>query len=370
MLLSGGPAKATPADEAIAKCDSLASDPRDPGRMSSGVTDEQFAPGSAIQACKTAVEMDPSLARVWFELGRSYRMAERDDDAWEAFVQAAKRNYAPAMRYIGDIYRDGRGLPAGEQQGPEGAMTWYRRAKAAGLRDADKAIADLTIVIESLTFEPSLFQNPAYMTRLYTGNFDGVDDPIAFFNYTQALLEKIGGTEVFFINQSCTGMVTQLGNDINRLGSMIGTFQALTGDNPLRDLIVASISSHYTQDMGARDAVILMDRYKCDNPITKKIINNVSGSYQKFPAIMRVFANSKAEILKRTRLLRSKALTSCQATIRRPDFCSCAIGQLASADLTEVEWGSLGDSIHKIGQIEKAHPQIVPVVRSCYRLEQ
>jgi tetratricopeptide (TPR) repeat protein len=361
------PATAASPDEAIAKCDTLASDPHDPGRFAPGVTDEQFAPGTAIAACKGAVDANPNLARAWFELGRSYRIAERDADAWESFVQAAKRGYAPAMKYIGDVYKDGRGLPAGEQQSPELAMDWYKKAKEAGLKEADKAIAELSTIIEGLTFKPSIFQNQEYINRLYTSNFDAIDDPIAFFAYTKSFTEKIGGTDVFFINQSCKGMVTQLGTDINSFGGMIGYVQALFGENPVVDIFMAGIRSHFTQDQGERDAVILMDKYKCDTPVTKKIIENVSGSYQKFPAIIKAFGNSKAQMLKRTNVLKVSAESSCNKTISRPGFCACAINKLSTADLTDVEWAALGTSIHKLGVIEKDHPQIVPAIRACYK---
>ena len=105
----------SPAD-ALKKCDALASHPHDPGRYAAGVSDEQFAPGAAIEACEPAAKLNPELARVWFELGRSYWMGQRDKEAFNTFYEAAKRNYAPAMKYIGDAYLLGRGLPSGEQR--------------------------------------------------------------------------------------------------------------------------------------------------------------------------------------------------------------------------------------------------------------
>ena len=56
------------AAEALKKCDALASHPHDPNRFAVGVSDEQFAPGAAIEACEPAVKLNPELARVWFEM--------------------------------------------------------------------------------------------------------------------------------------------------------------------------------------------------------------------------------------------------------------------------------------------------------------
>jgi hypothetical protein len=287
---------ASPGD-ALAKCDALASDPHDPGRYAAGVTDEQFAPGATIDACKAAVDANPDLARSWFQLGRAYWVGEHDTDAFSAFVQAAKRGYAPAMKYIGDAYSQGRGLPPGEEQSPDIALSWYKKAKGAGLREADKAIQDLSTAIASNTFNPSLFQNPSYMKRLYDGNFDAIDNPVMFFAYTKAFADEIGGTNVFFINQSCKGMVTALGGVINGFGQLLGYLQALQGENALANIFVSAIGSSFTQDQGERDAVILMDNYKCNSPITRRIIDNVVGSYQKLPTIVKAtFANGREDM--------------------------------------------------------------------------
>ena len=113
-LLGAGAAQGQAVDERVSRCDALASYPADPGRYAAGVTDEQFAPGAAVDACRAAVDADPQLPRSWFQLGRSYWIAQRDEEALAAFVEAAKLGYAPAMKFIGDAYNEGRGLPPGE----------------------------------------------------------------------------------------------------------------------------------------------------------------------------------------------------------------------------------------------------------------
>jgi hypothetical protein len=297
-LLFNIAAKAASAEDALAKCDSLASDPYDPGRYAAGVTDEQFAPGAAVDACRAAVDANPTVPRAWFELGRSYWIAERDTEAFAAFVKAATMNYAPSMKYIGDAYRDGRGLPAGVQQNPDTALAWYEKALAAGYRQAAASIQDLSAQIASSTFDPTLFQNPNFMKIMYSGDFSSINDPttlIAFFAYTKAFTDELGGTNIFFMDLDCKGMVTALGSAINGLGQLFGYLQALQNtDNPLAAIIGASLISAFTQDQGQRDAVILMHTYKCNNPITQKIVANVIGSYQKLPAIIEAFKNSNS----------------------------------------------------------------------------
>ena len=101
------------ASDALKKCDTLASHPHDPDRDAAGVTDEQLVPRQAIEACATATKLNPDVGRAWFELGRAYWNGQHDEQAFRAFFEAVKRNYAPAMKYLGDAYLEGRGLPAG-----------------------------------------------------------------------------------------------------------------------------------------------------------------------------------------------------------------------------------------------------------------
>ena len=287
-------AKAAPND-VVARCDALASDPHDPGRYATGVTDEQFAPGAAIEACQAAVDASPSLPRTWFQLGRAYWIAERDADAFAAFVKAERLGYAPAMKYIGDAYKQGRGLPAGEQQSLNVAMEWYKKAQAAGYRQAAIDIQNLSADIASSTFNPSLFQNPTYMTLIYNGNFESVDNPITFFAYTRSFTDELGGTNVFFINQDCKGMITALGSAVNHLGELFGYLQAFQGGNDaFAHLLGSALGSAITQNQGERDADILMNKYKCDNPITRRIVDNMVGSYQKLPTIINAFKDKNS----------------------------------------------------------------------------
>jgi hypothetical protein len=201
------------------------------------------------------------------------------------------------MKFIGDAYSQGRGLPAGVQQSPDIAMDWYTKAKNAGYREAQIAIQDLAASIASNTFDASLFQNPDYMTRLYNGNFASIDNPIMFFAYTKSFTDELGGTTMFFMDPSCKGMVTALGSAVNGFEQLLGYFQTLQGANGLANVLVSAMLSSFTEDQGDRDAAILMHAYKCDNPITRRIVDNVIGSYQKLPAIVNAtFAGGKEDM--------------------------------------------------------------------------
>ena len=218
ILVGGAP----PSKEAVVTaCDNLASHPHDPGRHSAPVTDDQFAPGAAIEACERATQASPDLARLWFELGRSYWIATRDKEAFLAFVQAVKRDYAPAMKFIGDAYLEDRGLPTGERADINTALQWYQKSKNGGFKDADIAIKELNEELARNEFHPELFQNPKYISLIHSGNFDSIDDAIMFFAYVRAFTDELGGTNVFFIEPSCKPMITQLGTTIQNFHSCL-----------------------------------------------------------------------------------------------------------------------------------------------------
>ncbi len=285
-LLGAGAAQGQAVDERVSRCDALASYPADPGRYAAGVTDEQFAPGAAVDACRAAVDADPQLPRSWFQLGRSYWIAQRDEEALAAFVEAAKLGYAPAMKFIGDAYNEGRGLPPGEQQSLDTAIAWYKKAEESGFRDARRAVEESERVLASLRFDPSGFQNPNYMTRMYDGEFEKIENPILFLRYVRAFSEELGGTNIFFIDQDCQGMVTTLGSTINGFQQLSGYLTAAQTQEGMGEILLSLIASSYIDDQGMRDAGILMSRYKCNSPITRKIVNNVVGSYEQLPAII------------------------------------------------------------------------------------
>jgi len=356
---------ATP-DEIMLQCDNLASDPLDPDRYGAPVPDDRFAPGLAIKACKTAVDSNPESGRAWFQLGRAYWLGQHDTEALTAFAQAAKRGYAPAMKYIGDAYKEGRGLPAGQMASPENALAWYKTARDAGLRAADADISNTETAIASLTFRPQLFQNPDYMARLYSGDFNLIDNPIMFFTYTKSFVDNLGGTNVYFMDPKCTTMITELGSTINGFGQLLSYIQTLGGKDAFANMIISMIGSHFTEDQGNRDAVALMHNYKCDNPVTRRIVDNVSGTYQRLPAIINAFVNSRQQVEARRSELMAGVATSCQREFDRAGFCQCAMNVIAHSDIDEEGLSSLRSNFHNLAVVDNKHA-IYPSVRGCFR---
>jgi hypothetical protein len=128
-----------------------------------------------------------------------YWNAQRDSEAFAAFVEAAKRYYRPAQKYIGDAYLEGRGLPSGESQNSDTAVEWYKRScgklcdpNAIGFPDAQRALADLSEYLKKNRFDAAVFQNPDFITAIYNSKYDGV--PVGpLFVYLNGFVEEIGG---------------------------------------------------------------------------------------------------------------------------------------------------------------------------------
>jgi TPR repeat protein len=301
-LLSLVPPAAAFADEAsdaLKKCDALASHPHDPGRYAAGVTDEQFAPGAAIEACEPAAKLNPDVARVWFELGRSYWIGQRDKEAFAAFVEAAKRNYAPAMKYLGDAYLEGRGLPAGQAQDGQTALTWYKKSADAGFVDGVKAVEEVQgylkkkaadderarLEAEKAKFDPSIFQNGAFMAALYNATPVPGNQREAFIKYVYGFTEKLSGDTIIFLEggQYCKPLISASTSTRLQNGFLAAMTAQAYRDNgrcsPLsggRCSLIDMTSYNRDREQGERDAVALFNRYGCQSDVTHKIIDGVN----------------------------------------------------------------------------------------------
>jgi tetratricopeptide (TPR) repeat protein len=286
------------ASDALKKCDALASHPHDPGRYAAGVTDEQFAPGAAIEACEPAAKLNPDVARAWFELGRSYWIGQRDKEAFAAFVEAAKRNYAPAMKFLGDAYLEGRGLPSGQAQDGQTALKWYQKSADGRFADGIKAVEEVQAYIkkkgddeerarleaERAKFEASIFQNPQLMSRIYAGTWNGMNKAEVAY-YVQGFINTIGGTEPFFVNgQNCIPLVagTTTSGVVN-LVTEVMTSQVMGPGGPNyfsntvgnQNKAIMSNLLKFT-DQGHRDAITLFNRYGCDSAVAHTVVENIN----------------------------------------------------------------------------------------------
>jgi hypothetical protein len=265
-------------DPSVAQCDSLTSHPHDPNRYAAGVTDEQLAPGIAIKACEAAVKVSRNEARLWFELGRAYWVAKRYPNGFAAFVEAAKRNYAPAMKYIGDAYLTGHGLPNGEKQDAYTALKWYKKSAAGGFEDADAAVDSTTGYLQSITFNPDAFVGKSYMARIYNNEFDGVDDDKDFLVYISGFIDEFGGDQILFIKPECKPMATALASMNLNVQASLGMFgqllpQMLNGQ--VTDQMQQIMAWKVIEDQGARDAVALVNQYGCTGRIAKTVMSNI-----------------------------------------------------------------------------------------------
>src|SRR5215475_14417267 len=63
------------------ECDRLAASPTDENRVGPGVAFEQLDAVTAIPVCEQAVQANPSLARLKFQLARALQKAGRQADA-------------------------------------------------------------------------------------------------------------------------------------------------------------------------------------------------------------------------------------------------------------------------------------------------
>ncbi len=275
------------AAEALKKCDALASHPHDPNRFAVGVSDEQFAPGAAIEACEPAVRLNPELARVWFEMGRAYWIGQRDKEAFSAFIEAAKRNYAPAMKYIGDAYQTGRGLPSSQKQDAQTALDWYKKSAAGGFEDGKKAVAETEDKIkkdqaeaESNKFDPSIFQRPDFMTYVYTLSAIPPKEMELFRIYMHGFVMELGGDQILFVDSKCKPLVPSR-TAVAVRDSMFAMFaiqpRADMAHGNYQGWLNSAQFNAFTQ--GQRDAVELVNRYGCQSEVARTLVDNITNFY-------------------------------------------------------------------------------------------
>ena len=112
---------------AIALCDRLAAEPRDPNRRDVGV--EQVDGQAALQACDEAVKLEPNSGRLQMQRGRALLALARAAEAVAAFQKAAKLNDGAAHYYLATAYELGVG---GLPRDPNAARQHRTRAEAQG----------------------------------------------------------------------------------------------------------------------------------------------------------------------------------------------------------------------------------------------
>jgi hypothetical protein len=268
----------------VAACDKIASHPHDPRRQLAGVPDDQVPLGAAIEACGRATKEHPKSARSWFQLGRSYWLARRDKEAFAAFIEAADQGYPAAMKFIGDAYLEGRGLPKDQQQDANTALKWYKMASDGGFEDGQTAIEEL----KKNQFNPNLFKRPEFITMMYEGRFSRLDAPISFLIYVTGFNEELGSERVSFIDQSCTPLSTLGGTLALQGSSLLAAVRSFKNKKVMDQTISALLISPLLTDEGHRDAFTLINNYGCKSRIAKTILDHTNLSYE----AIRNFLNS------------------------------------------------------------------------------
>lgn len=271
--------------EMAMECHTLSAHPSDRNRSAAGVSDTELAPGIAIPACERAVAASPDDTTLVFELGRSLWIGGRDSEALAKFAESAERGHAGAMKYIGDAYVEGRGLPPNVEANIQEAANWYRKSSDAGFVDADTALTEAEQQIARNTFDPKIFQNGKFMEILYNGDFSNIEAPIALAYYAKGLVQGLDSNESIFLDQNCKAMIGRLGSqvvDISQFAAFIKQFDNAGKNNeePVETflkILLQKGGEPYFLDQGQRDATVLYNKdvLGCDSEVTKKVVNNI-----------------------------------------------------------------------------------------------
>ena len=106
-------------------CSTLAASPYDPSTPAGeGKQIEDIDPLPAIEACQKAVDDNPDIARMHFQLGRSLDASEEYKKALAEYGTAAEMGFALADVALGSLYELGLGVKANADQ----AVAYYRKA--------------------------------------------------------------------------------------------------------------------------------------------------------------------------------------------------------------------------------------------------
>jgi hypothetical protein len=273
----------------LAACDAAASDPYDPLRHAQGVSDEALIPVRAVEACRKAVEADPAHARANYQLGRALWLGSRNAEAI-AYLAAAG-NYPAAHQLLGDAYLRGEGLPPGEVQDMTQALEYYRSAEAGGYRRAANEAQAVQEYIKKNTFNAAVFQNPRYVTMLYSGDFSDLSqrDHHHFARYMMGLIRWLDSDQAMDHSPYCAPGLTYWGNFKSSIAGMVGEFSHVVGalERAFRSrnsdellaagvgFVMDSFQANASEDEGKRDAQSLINHYGCDSKVGERLLVNL-----------------------------------------------------------------------------------------------
>ncbi len=208
----------TPLYPEITECDRQAGHVQEIADPSVGVYFKEIVPEKAIPACLDALKQFPDSLRILVNYARAIDAAGRHDEAREIYRMGAEKGFPIAMRSLGDVYRDGRGVEKnlnearywyvlgaaknnvfaefnlgliflqglGVPENKEKAVFWFWRAARQGFAPAMQRLANFYIAGEVVNKDEQqgriLLQGAAEM-----GN------SAARLRYGEVLIEGIGG---------------------------------------------------------------------------------------------------------------------------------------------------------------------------------
>lgn len=155
------------------RCDLLAADPADPGRIAPGVPDDEMSAADAVQACREAVKADPRSGRLQFQLGRALLEDTKPQDAVAQFKRAVDLQYAAAYHYLSEAYLAGMvGLPKNEKLASQYAKVAQKAGYGSGMSGS------------APTFAEADYEDAKMMQAVYYGNSSLLgDNDLYNFNY-------------------------------------------------------------------------------------------------------------------------------------------------------------------------------------------
>jgi len=273
---------------ALLACDNAAAHPNDPKRYAAPVPDDRIALIPAAEACESAVQLNPDVARAVFQLGRVYWLANRDDEATNLFSKAQLMGYAPASKYLADAMNERRGLAKNLQFEDQQILDLYQNAKNGGFTGLDGAITAVETRIRRGVFDPSKFQYSEYMEALYSGKMFEFEYPVALAYYLQGVVSRLDSDQhgTIFVDVKCKTLINTIGNFVVENADKVAAAielkksQTRTAEENLKHLARGIFDNNMAslyRDYGDRDAIVLYDKeiYGCDSPVVQKIVGNV-----------------------------------------------------------------------------------------------
>ena len=95
----------------VTDCDIYAAYTTDPGHVAEGASYAELNAVLAIPACEKAVQDYPASGRLWFQYGRALEKGSEIAAAVKAYEEGARLNYLGAINNLGELYRQGKGVP-------------------------------------------------------------------------------------------------------------------------------------------------------------------------------------------------------------------------------------------------------------------